>query len=86
MEEKLKWRPALGRGKSRFSCYLDGYWRSFVFKFSWNKGAGYIGGWTFYIARNAGSWIHSQRFSGTKNPKFKMGFTKSSPKVPYMHH
>lgn len=65
-----------------------------VFKLQWGSGAGYIGGFTAYVARNSKSMQHSKSFGGranfrsrysafTRSTGIEIGCTRNANRVPY---
>lgn len=61
--------------KFRFRLSRGGIWtRCWLFQFIWGKGAGYIGGWTFYVARRC-------KKTHTLIP-LKMGLTRNWNAIP----
>lgn len=63
---------------------------SYVFKLQIGKGAGYIGGVTFFFARNSGSRNWQRRYRGQADRwapfGFEIGWTRNGNRVPYVSH
>lgn len=62
------------------------WWKGFRLKVLYGRGAGYIGGWTFYLAWNAGSRNHMRSKFGKMPRKLELGFTRNANRVPFMSH
>ena len=62
------------------------WWEGFRLKALYGPGAGYIGGWTAYVAWNAGSRRSMFSKFGKMPSKLELGVTRNANKVPYMSH
>ena len=75
-------------------CNLPPYWplinprKERVLQVSYRLGAGYIGGWTFFLALNCVSRYNSPdgKRSMWKPRLLQFGFTRNGNRVPYVRH
>lgn len=63
---------------------------SYAFTLHIGRGAGYIGGVTFFFARNSGSRNWQRRYRGQADRRapfgFEIGWTRNGNRVPYVSH
>ena len=63
---------------------------AFVLTIDFGKGAGYIGGASFYLARNSGSSTWQRRYRGQTTNRvflgFEIGVTRNANRLPYLSH
>jgi hypothetical protein len=80
--------------KNRFSPRVWGS-RGWVWKLLYGPGAGYVGGWTLYVAWNSGSrrWTlnhrsvdHYRRRYGWHFGPLEVGITRNANAVPWTSH
>jgi hypothetical protein len=61
---------------------------SWIFRVNFGRGAGYIGGRTFFLSWNSGMLYWNAHMKGDRLPKnrLQIGFTNNANRVPWLSH